>query len=650
MAAKLDHLRVVTFESRMANEMSNLLGKRGMDTISAPSMQEVPFEKNRDAFSFAEKLLKGEIDIVIFLTGVGTRYLLETLKSKYPVEEILGALHKVFVVVRGPKPLKVLRDVKVPIGLAVPEPNTWRDILVALDESEAGMSVQNKVVAVQEYGKPNSGLEEGLRKRSARVIRVPVYRWALPDDTKPLQRAIEKIIAGEIEVATFTTATQIDHLFRMAKEMGVEEKLKSALSNIVIASIGPICSENLMSYGLSADIEPEHSKMGHLVLAISERAADILAQKRSCHPERSEGSGMTNRSGLTMTEQVPKELQNSPFMKACRREKTPYTPVWLMRQAGRYMKEYRDLRSRTPFIELCKNSDLATEITVTAQEKIKADAAIIFSDILLIVESFGLGLQYSKNEGPVIDDVIRSKTEIDRMPEIEPAESLGFVFDAIRKTRSALKPNIPLIGFSGAPFTLASYMIEGGSSKDFRHTKALMYSDHAAWQILMEKIARAVGKYLKLQIEAGAQAIQLFDSWVGCLGPEDYEKYVLPYSKMVIDILGTSVPVIHFGTNTGSLLELITKAGGDVIGVDFRTPIGDAWKRIGYDRAVQGNLDPALLLGPVQELEKRVKAILNDVNGRPGHIFNLGHGVLPETPVEHVIRLIELVHELTSSK
>ncbi len=357
-------------------------------------------------------------------------------------------------------------------------------------------------------------------------------------------------------------------------------------------------------------------------------------------------SGMTDeqsKRGLKMAS----ELENSVFMKACRREPVPYTPVWLMRQAGRYMKEYRAIREKTPFLEICKNKDLAAEITVHAQETIHADAAIIFSDILLIVEPLGLSLSYKKGDGPSIRKMIRTTKDIEKIPEIDPEESLSFVIEAVRQARKSLKPNIPLIGFAGAPFTLASYMIEGGSSKDFEETKKLMTADASAWKELMQKIARATTLYLNAQIRAGVQAVQLFDSWVGCLEPKEYREYVLPYTSQVIAGVKKHTPVIHFGTGTTAFLGLMAEAGGDVIGVDHRVRLDEAWKNIGYDKAIQGNLDPLTLCSSKENLRNHVETILKYAAGRPGHIFNLGHGVLPETPLGNVIELIELVHSMS---
>lgn len=310
------------------------------------------------------------------------------------------------------------------------------------------------------------------------------------------------------------------------------------------------------------------------------------------------------------------------------------------------MKEYRTIREKTPFLEICKNKDLVTEITVTAQEKIKADAAIIFSDILVIIEPFGRGLDFVKGDGPSVKR-LESASDVEKLPEIEPKESLSFVMDAIRQTRQSLKADIPLIGFAGAPFTIASYMIEGGPSKDFERTKRWMKEETISWKTLMTKITRATIKYLNAQIDAGAQTVQIFDSWVGCLRPEEYRAFVLPYSQHVILGLKSRVPVIHFGTGTGNFLDLLGQAGGQVIGVDHRVKLDDAWQKIGFDKAIQGNLDPKALLGSPDQIRVEVRRILREVNGRPGHIFNLGHGVLPETPVENVIALVDMVHELS---
>ncbi len=341
-------------------------------------------------------------------------------------------------------------------------------------------------------------------------------------------------------------------------------------------------------------------------------------------------------------------LANSPFMRACRREAVPYTPVWLMRQAGRYMSEYREVRARMSFLELCKTPELAAEVTVYAAEKLNVDAAIIFADILLIIEPMGLDLEFSKGEGPVIHNPVRAAHDVERLREVEDVSALDYVYQAIRQTRRALPPGLPLIGFAGAPFTLASYIIEGGASKNYVHTKRLMYDDAGAWHALMSLISRALSRYLNAQIAAGAQAVQLFDSWVGSLSPDDYREYVLPHTRSVIQNVTQGTPVLHFGTGTAALLELMREAGGDVIGLDWRVRLDEAWGRLGGDVAVMGNFDPVALFASPAHIRRGAQHILTQAANRPGHIFNLGHGILPETPVANVIALVEAVHELSA--
>ena len=311
------------------------------------------------------------------------------------------------------------------------------------------------------------------------------------------------------------------------------------------------------------------------------------------------------------------------------------------------MPEYRAVRAKTSFLELCKTPALAAEVTVTAAERLGVDAAIIFADILLILEPIGVQLEFAEHEGPVIHNPVRTASDVDRLRELEDIGALEFVYEAIRQTRAALKPDVPLIGFSGAPFTLASYVTEGGGSKNYVYTKRLMYNDAGAWHAMMSLIARGLAKYLNAQIEAGAQAVQLFDSWVGCLSPDDYREFVLPHTRAVIQNIVPGVPVIHFGTGTAALLELMREAGGDVIGLDWRVRLDEAWRRVGHDVAVMGNLDPVALFADKQVLRAQAKRILEQADGRPGHIFNLGHGILPDTPVENVIELVEMVHELS---
>jgi len=334
------------------------------------------------------------------------------------------------------------------------------------------------------------------------------------------------------------------------------------------------------------------------------------------------------------------------FLAACRREPVRHTPIWLMRQAGRYLPEYRAVREKLGFLALCKSPDAAAEVTVTAARRLGVDAAIIFADILLVLEPMGVGLEFARDDGPVLRHPVRSAADVDRLAEVDPA-ALGFVAEAVRRARAALG-GLPLIGFAGAPFTLASYLIEGGGSPAYTRTRAFLHADPGAWRALMERLGRTVAAYLNAQIEAGADAVQLFDSWVGCLSPADYRTHVLPHVRALVAALRPGTPIIHFGTGTAGLLEGLRAAGGDVIGLDWRVDLDAAWARLGHDVAVQGNLDPAVLLAPVPEIRARAAAILAQAAGRPGHIFNLGHGVLPQTPVDHVRALVDCVHELSA--
>lgn len=334
------------------------------------------------------------------------------------------------------------------------------------------------------------------------------------------------------------------------------------------------------------------------------------------------------------------------FLNACWQQPVDCTPVWFMRQAGRYMSEYRAIRANHTLLEICAQPDLAAEVTLQPVNKLGVDAAILFADILLPLVPMGINLEFAAGEGPVIHNPIRTPADVAALNSVEPHESLANVMDAVRIVRRALDGRVALIGFAGAPFTLGSYIIEGGSSRNYLRTKRMMYSDPQTWHRLMGKLAQVIADYLVAQVESGAQAVQLFDSWVGALAPDDYREYVLPHSQAILYRLkGAGVPSIHFGTGTASLLPLMREAGGDVIGIDWQTPLDTAWEKLDHQVAVQGNLDPVALFAPQAELQKRVDRILQQAGGRPGHIFNLGHGILPETPVDQVKWVVDLVHE-----
>jgi uroporphyrinogen decarboxylase len=334
---------------------------------------------------------------------------------------------------------------------------------------------------------------------------------------------------------------------------------------------------------------------------------------------------------------------NDTFLKACRGEKVPYTPIWIMRQAGRYLPEYQAVRAEVDFLTLCKTPELAAKVTLQPVEKLGVDAAILFSDILIAVEAMGMHLEFSDKKGPVLSDPVRTKSGVDRLVIPDTEDSMPFVIEAIRILRAQLK--VPLIGFSGAPFTLATYMIEGGSSKNFLNTKRMMFQNPGLFSLLMDKITMTVISYLTSQIRAGAQAVQLFDTWAGTLAPDDYREFVLPHVKRAVaELKKEGVPVIYFANECAALLKEIRKVAADVIGIDWRIDLKDAVRGLGKKFAVQGNLDPCALFLPREKMEDKVKDILWKGEFAKGHIFNLGHGILPESPVENAMALVEAVH------
>jgi uroporphyrinogen decarboxylase len=340
----------------------------------------------------------------------------------------------------------------------------------------------------------------------------------------------------------------------------------------------------------------------------------------------------------------------SLFKRACRRQPVERTPVWFMRQAGRYMAEYRAVRKTHSLIEICKKPELAAEVTITAAEALGVDAAIIFADLLLPLEVMGLPFHFSAGEGPVIEQPLRDAAAIAAL-RTDSAADLGYVADAVKLVCKHFGAKLPVIGFCGAPFTLASYMIEGGGSRNYVHAKKMMYSSPAAWDDLLAKLVAVTSQYASEQVRAGADVIQVFDSWVGCLSVEDYRQYVLPRTTELVKALQqTGAPVIYFGTDSATLLASMEETGADVIGLDWRIPLDEGWNRLGANVAVQGNLDPVLLFADWKTVQARAEEILRRAGGKPGHIFNLGHGILPETPVENVKALAQFVQQHSGSR
>ncbi len=543
-----DGLRVAAFESRRADEMSNMIEKLGGVPSVSPSMREVPIDENREAIDFAHRVLTGQIDIIIFMTGVGIRHLLAEVERHVDRQRLLEAISDVVTIARGPKPVAVLREVGLKPTHRVPEPNTWREVLATIDREKINIAQQN--VGLQEYGLPNASLVAGLEARGAHVQTLKVYKWDLPVDVAPLEVNVRALAAGELDVVMFTSSHQVVNMLRVAERLKLVEALRGGLASAVVASIGPTTSETLAELGIHVDLEPDHSKMGHLVTAAAERAPALLRRKRT-------PIVVARSVGADKVSPLAGPWDDGPFMRACRRQPVQRTPIWLMRQAGRYMAEYRAVREKVSFLELCKDPAQCAEVMVTAVAKLGVDAAIIFSDLLPILEPLGLELEFTKGDGPAIRNPIREARDLDRLRELETLESLDFVMQTVKLTRAEISASIPVIGFAGAPFTLASYAIEGGGSRNYLHTKSLMYRDEGAWDALMGRLSRAVARYLTGQIAAGAQAVQLFDSWVGCLGVDDYRRYVLPYTKAIIDALPRGVPVINFATGNPALAAVV---------------------------------------------------------------------------------------------
>ena len=341
---------------------------------------------------------------------------------------------------------------------------------------------------------------------------------------------------------------------------------------------------------------------------------------------------------------------DSLFARACRRQAVEATPVWFMRQAGRYMKEYRDVRKRYSLVEICKKPEVAADVTITAAEYLGVDAAIIFADLLLPLEVMGLPFRFEAGEGPVIDKPLRTAEDV-RALRSDRAAELGYVAEAVSLVAKHFGSKLPVIGFCGAPFTLASYMVEGGGSRHYIEVKKLMYNSPEVWEELVDKLVDVLAEYTAAQVRAGADVVQIFDSWVGCLSVEDYRRYALLPTTQLIQRLQkqAKVPIIYFGTDSATLLPSMSETGAEVIGLDWRIPLDEGWRTVGYNHAVQGNLDPVTLFSSWREVRSRAEHIIRLADGRPGHIFNLGHGILPQTPVENVKNLAQFVHEFSSS-
>ena len=593
---------------------------------------------NRSVADLANHVLTAEFDVLVLVTGAGTHYLLQRCLQSAPRERFIACLADMTTVAGSSESAAVMRELQVEPSVIVARSTrsqkpAWRDLLIALDQK---CSVSNQLVAIEQTG--DSGrLIAGLESRGARVHQIRPVLKAAPEPSCDWTHWMNELRRGGFDAVCFTSPAAVWAWQRWVEQQAGEFAAGQLFPFPVIACDQPT-SEVLLDQGIAVDwIAPEEG-------LIEDQIVTAISQAQT----RKERISMTLSGPATSASDPEAPWYNNPFMQACRGEPTDVTPVWMMRQAGRYMKEYRAVREKVSFLELCHNPALCSEVMCTAVNRLGVDVAIIFSDLLPILVPMGCDLEFVAGDGPVIHNPIRTNEDLDRIEPLASNEALQFVMEAVKQTRNDLPADMPLIGFAGAPFTLASYMIEGGSSRHFTHTKRLMFGDRSAWSVLMQKLTDSIIVYLQGQVEAGVQCVQLFDSWAGCLGFEDYRQSVLPYVKQIIGALSPHVPVINFATGNPALLPLLADTSATVIGVDWRVRLDDAWQTVGHDRAVQGNLDPNVLLTNPAEIRKQVAAILEQAAGRPGHIFNLGHGILPSTPVENAIALVDAVHELSA--
>ncbi len=584
---------------------------------------------------FANRILTADIDTVIFVTGVGVQTIVEQASKNVDRQRFLDCLTDIHTVAGSKSAVNALRQFQITPKITVNSSNSWRDILMAIDRS---LPVINQTLALEESESIYS-LISGLEARGARVVKMPLFAEPSSAWAPLASEFFEQLEASEFHIILFPSPENAVRFCTLARLYGKAKLTRHLLDNHLVLAIGQGTEEILSDRGFTVDYFTETTDPVEGIQEIKAAISQITKQKSIIRVSMS--GPATNNSDPNAP------WYNSPFMKACRGEPTDVTPIWMMRQAGRYMSEYREVRSKTSFLDLCANPQLCSEVMCTAVNRLGVDAAIIFSDLLPILVPMGCDLEFVKGDGPVIHNPVRTASDIDRIKPLESNDPLQFVMDTVKQTRNDLPADMPLIGFAGSPFTLASYMIEGGSSRNYANTKTLMYGDQGAWDQLMQHLANSISLYLQGQIEAGAQCVQLFDSWAGCLSFEDYKIYAHPYVKRIIASLPSNVPVINFATGNPALLPLLADTRAAVIGIDWRTRLDDAWQTVGYDRAVQGNLDPTVLLTNPTEIKKHAKFVLDQAGGRAGHIFNLGHGILPQTPVDNAIALVDAVHELS---
>jgi uroporphyrinogen decarboxylase len=604
---------------------------------STEDLQEGAQLARKVASQFANQLLVGEFDLLVFVTAAGAQYFFQQSARLVDRQRLIDSLTDIRTVAGSPSATLALESLGISPTIALQQPQSWRDVLVALDQK---VRVANFNVGLEE-SESIHGLGSGIEARGGRVSAFSVYPHVPPSDPQAGIDFLNRLQSAECQAILFVSPAEVQRFCSMTRKLGWNRWLKRFSDEILVFSLGKETTELLVDRQISVDYTSQASDIEQFVHEIAEVIGEIENQKQIV---RANFSGPAT-SGINRS--AP--WYDSPFMKACRGEPTQVTPIWLMQQAGRYLPEYRDLRSKMGYQELCSNPQLCSEVMCAAVRRLGVDAAIVFSDLLSMLVPMGVSLDFDQAKGPRIRNPIREPRDVNRVRRLENNDEVMFVLEAVTQTRRDLPDDLPLIGFAGAPFTLACYMIEGGPSRSLAHAKRLMLSDVVAWQELMQHLAHSISIYLNGQIAAGAQAVQLFDPWAGCLGFEDYKKFVLPYVQQVINRLPRHVPAINFATGNPSLLPLLADTRASVIGIDWRIRLDQAWDTIGHHRSIQGNLDPVVLLTDPHEIRRQTKLLLDQAAARPGHIFNLGHGILSRTPVDNVIALVDSVHELSQA-
>ncbi len=583
----------------------------------------------RGLADFVGELLTGGIDAVLLMSGAGAASLINRAIKVADQTRFLNALQDTQLISGSDATTKALAALGLVPLLQSEKLTDWRKTLQWL---ESDLELAQKRIAI-ESTLQDDGLVAGLESRGARVRKISPLT-SQQDLAAQIGKALSPDSEAKLLVVPSARAARA-----VCGTLVASHLTNETLGHHIIVAIGIDAADCLRQNGIEVDFAID--------APLPQSAVEQLALKRESLTARKQNFLMNMSGPNAPANDSNAPWYNSPFMKACRGEPTNVTPVWMMRQAGRYMIEYREVREKVSFLDLCANPQLCSEVMCTAVERLGVDVAIIFSDLLPILVPMGCDLEFVKGDGPVIHNPVRTAADIDRIKPLESNAELQFVMDTVTQTRADLPADMPLIGFSGAPFTLASYMIEGGGSRNYAHAKALMFGDRGAWNELMQRLSDSIVIYLKGQIAAGAQCVQLFDSWAGCLNVEHYREFVHPFVKQIIEQLPDEVPVINFGTGNPALLPLYADTQASVIGIDWRVRLDEAWETVGHNKAVQGNLDPTILLTDPQTIRRHVKDVLDQAAGRPGHIFNLGHGILPQTPVDNAIALVDAVHELS---